>query len=267
MVILLYGLDDYRRQKNLEKTRDNYLEKYGLVSADFFDLENEGGFSQFKNFFHQGNLFGMKKMGILKNISTLNKEEAEQLKTLLKEAVESEETTLIVSEADIAGNFQFIEEKAAKKFHYPELESGKMEFFIKKESEERKINLTPETIRLMSKIFNKDTWSLITELEKMEFLENKTPITPVILEQTVSWFEEPEIFRFIDSVSKNHKANFKIPLLENIFLNKEEPAKIFNIFASRQYLDFETIKKLADYDVEIKSGKIDYETALLDLAL
>lgn len=267
MIILLHGPDSYRRQKNLEKTRDSYLEKYGLVSADSFDLETEDGFSQFKNFFQQGNLFGAKKLGILKNISALNKEEAGQLKILLEEAIKSEEATLIISEAELTGDFQFLEEKAAKKFHYPELESGKMEFFIKKEAEERKINLAPETIRLMAKIFNKDTWSLITELEKMEFLESKIPITPAMLEQTISWFEEPEIFRYMDFVSKHANAAQKIPVLENLFLNKEESAKIFNIFTSRQYLDFETLKKLADCDVAIKSGKLDYELALIDMAL
>ncbi len=59
----------------------------------------------------------------------------------------------------------------------------------------------------------------------------------------------------------------KIEALEELFFAREEPAKIFNILASRNYLSPEMLKKLADYDVAVKSGKMDYDEVLVDLAL
>ncbi len=59
----------------------------------------------------------------------------------------------------------------------------------------------------------------------------------------------------------------KIIELEKLFIADEEPIQIFNIMASLKQLPLNLIKKLADYDVMVKSGKIDYEEILVDLAL
>ncbi len=59
----------------------------------------------------------------------------------------------------------------------------------------------------------------------------------------------------------------KITALERLFIGQEEPVKIFNILASQNRLPIGLIQKLADYDAMVKSGRIDYEEVLLDLAL
>ena len=55
--------------------------------------------------------------------------------------------------------------------------------------------------------------------------------------------------------------------LEILFGHQEEPVKIFNILATSYLNTVFSLQKLADYDAAIKSGKLDYEEALVDLAL
>ena len=55
--------------------------------------------------------------------------------------------------------------------------------------------------------------------------------------------------------------------MEKLFIAQEEPVKIFNIMASLSRLPKELLQEFADYDVKVKSGKLDYEEVLVDLAL
>ncbi len=56
----------------------------------------------------------------------------------------------------------------------------------------------------------------------------------------------------------------KLCVLERLFALKTEEQKIFNILA---YQDVSKLRRFADYDVLIKSGKLECEDVLLDLAL
>ena len=46
-----------------------------------------------------------------------------------------------------------------------------------------------------------------------------------------------------------------------------DPAMIFNISAASPYLTKEQKVKMADYDVAIKSGKLEYNEVLLSMML
>ena len=52
--------------------------------------------------------------------------------------------------------------------------------------------------------------------------------------------------------------------LEKVFASQEPAAKIFNILAAQAG---ELTPRFAEYDIEIKSGKLEYEEVLLDLVL
>ena len=75
-----------------------------------------------------------------------------------------------------------------------------------------------------------------------------------------------QFFSQLYALSGNRPLKQKIVSLE-VLLNSEEPAKIFNILAASSRNQPAEIKRFADYDVAVKSGKIDYEEALLDLCL
>ncbi len=276
MIILLYGPDSYRRQKNLNTILKTYRDKYSVFSIDSFNLENGDEFLKLQDFCSQTSLFDAKKMAIVKNSFLAGKDIAKDLKNFIKENLKSENTIIILSEEnEPSKDLEFLIKDASKTYEFQNLSGPHLEFFIKKESDERKINLTPGAIKFLSKVFENDTWGIITELDKLQLLDpidgstgspNKT-VDVKDLENLIAYFEEPHLFQFIDAITKNKTLGQKLPMLENLFLNKEEPAKIFNILASRPFLTFELIKNLADYDVSIKSGKLDYELALIDMAL
>jgi DNA polymerase III delta subunit len=295
MVILLYGPDSYRKQKNLNTIVKTYQEKHSVFSIEHFNLENEGDFLKLKDFCGQTSLFELKKLAVVKNATNLKKESSKEIKDFLKDNLKLENNIIILSEEEAPGkDFEFLLKDDVKSYEFKNLSGAHLEVFIKKEVAERKINLAPDAIALLVKVFStkdgsasggKDnTWGLVTELEKLELLSpepvdhvspkalavaqgNKQQITAKDLENFLTYFEEPALFQFIDAVSKNKHFSQKIYNLENLILNKEDGAKIFNIFATRPFLNFETIKALADYDVLVKSGKLDYELALFDMIL
>ncbi|KKU34661.1 MAG: hypothetical protein UX49_C0038G0001, partial [Candidatus Wolfebacteria bacterium GW2011_GWC2_46_275] len=87
------------------------------------------------------------------------------------------------------------------------------------------------------------------------------------VELLIDYLESPDIFAFTNAASRQGPVASKLTPLERLFINQEEPAKIFNIFAKNQFIDLATVRMLADYDIAIKSGKLDYETAFVDLCL
>ncbi len=269
MIVYLFGPDSYRRQQKLNEIVRNYQEKHSVFTIDYFNLENPDEFFRLKDFCLQQSIFDFKKMAVVKNIFDLNGDLLKELKILFKNGAKSENLIFIVSEEkETPKDFEFLFEKPVIYQEFKNLSGEKLEFFVNKEAKERKLNLAPAAARLLAMLFQGDAWRLITELEKLEFLSRDGQIIEINdLGKVISYFEEPNIFNFIDAVSKNKNISQKIPALENLFINKEEPAKVFNIFASRQFLNFETTKSLADCDVLIKSGKTDYETALFDLCL
>ena len=56
----------------------------------------------------------------------------------------------------------------------------------------------------------------------------------------------------------------RLTALERMFAENEPPAKVFNIIA---YQLPGRLEEMAAYDLAVKSGKMDYEEALLDLVL
>jgi len=57
----------------------------------------------------------------------------------------------------------------------------------------------------------------------------------------------------------------KLVILEQLFLQKEEPARLFNSLVYQ--VRGNDILRLADYDVSVKSGGLEYEEALLDFVI
>lgn len=270
MVIYLYGPDSYRRQKKLNKIVEEYRNKYSNLSCDFFDFDPLTGSGQdellrLKEFARQQLIFDNKKLAILKN--TLKS--PENLKEFLKTYLTVEDLTILISEEGAApAEFKSLLKKAfaVEKFDY--LQGDEWLSFIQKEAAQRKISLTSPAVYFLARIFKDDTWGLINELDKAALLCEKQPLEPSNFKKIGDFgHESPDIFDFINRVIRNWSLPEKVIALEKLFLAQEEPLKIFNIMASLKRLPKNLLQKLADYDVMAKSGKIDYEEILLELAL
>jgi DNA polymerase III delta subunit len=279
MLIFLYGPDSYRRQRKLNKIIEEYKRKYSNLSCDYFDLENPEEFFRLKEFSAQLLIFDNKKLAVLKNIYETD---SKKLKEFFKPYLDSEDFTILISEENSPPpEINFLKKKAFSVEKFENLEGDKWRFFIQKEARERNITFTPRALNFLAEIFKGDTWRLINELEKVSLFSpdpvNRDAIASVLtnliidvkdLEKIGDYhYESPDIFGYINAVCRDWSLSRRIIALEKLFIGQEEPVKIFNILASLKRLPTKLIQKLADYDIMVKSGKIDYEEVLLDLAL
>lgn len=281
MLIYLYGPDSYRRQKRLNIIADQYRRKYSNLSRDFFDLNfsTEAGQEEFlrlKEFSGQQLLFSAmggsvsggenKKMAVLNNIFGID---AKELKDFFKKYIDSEDFTILISENGLPPKeLEFIAKKAFKVEEFKELKDESWRFFIQKEAKERKMFLTSGVVKFLAEAYKGDSWGLINELEKISLISKNSPIDIEDLKKIGDYnCESPNIFSYINAVSRNWSLPQRIIALEKLFISKEEPVKIFNIFASLNWLPRQIIKKLADCDIMVKSGKMEYEEVLVDLAI
>jgi len=266
MIIFLYGPDSYRRQKKLNKLIEEYRNKYSNLSCDYFDLENLDEFFRLKEFAVQMLLFDNKKLAVLKDAFSL---EPKDLKEFLKIYLNAENLTILISEENSPPEeLKLLLKKAflVEKFDF--LKGDEWLSFIQKEAARRKISLTSQAVYFLARIFKDDNWGLVNELDKAVLLSQKGSIEPDDLKKIGDYSREsPDIFDFINRVVRDWSLPEKIIALEKLFIADEEPVKIFNIMASLKRLPLKLIQNLADYDVMVKSGKLDYEEVLVDLAL
>ena len=97
-----------------------------------------------------------------------------------------------------------------------------------------------------------DSWGAVTELIRLSLGGTSE-----------AQFKTPDFFPLVQAL-KNASVSVRLPAL-TMALEREEPAAIFNVLAA--LVDFPTKQIMADYDVAIKSGKLEYEEALLGFVL
>jgi len=282
MIIYLYGPDSYRRQKRLNKIIEEYKQKHSNLSCDYFDLENPEELFRLKEFSAQLLIFDNKKLAVLNNIyETDSKKLREFFKGGSRASVslppkrylDSEDFTILISEENSPPpELNFLTKKAFSVEKFENLEGDRWRFFIQKEARERNIAFTPRALNFLAEAFQADSWGLVNELDKISIspigLIDIGLIDIEDLKRIGDYhYESPDIFGYINAVSKDWPLGQRIIALEKLFISQEEPVKIFNILASLKRLPTKLIQKLADYDIMVKSGKIDYEEVLLDLAL
>lgn len=266
MLIFLYGPDSYRRQKKLNKIIEEYRNKYSNLSCDYFDLENLDEFFRLKEFAAQMLIFDNKKLAVLKSIYEID---TSKIQEFLKKYLNSEDFTVLISEEKSPPlELKFLLKKSFSVEEFKELKEENWRFFIRKEAGERKLLLAPQAVNFLAEAFKGDSWGLINELDKLSLLSQKGQIDTQDLKKIGDYpYQSPNIFTFINAIIRDWSLSQRITTLEKLFIGQEEPVKIFNILASLTQLPQKLIQRLADYDVMVKSGKLDYEEVLVDLAL
>lgn len=267
MIIFLYGPDSYRRQKKLNEIVNEYKQKHSDISLVYFDIEEEGVFEKLKDFTDQMSIFGNKKMAVLKNISKI---EHNVIKEFLKQRFDLENLTILISESVVPEGFENLLKKAFLIEKFDELNVEKLKFFGQKELQNRGVLISLPALDFLAQNFKGDTWGFMNELEKLILwkAQKNSEISLLDVKNIGDYsYEAPNIFSFINSVIRNLPLKQKIVNLEKLLLGQEEPMKVFNFMASSRYLSKDLIKKIAECDILVKSGKIDYEDVFLDIAL
>ena len=264
MIITLYGPDSYRRGQKLKEIVGRFLEKKSRISYEEVDGDDEDALSRARDFMGTPSLFGDPKLLVMQRV--LAHESQALLKKLLKDAAPNSSATIIISDdaKQLRKELSFLKEKPNLVQEFKALERAQFISFIGEEAGRLGLGLDGEAIERLTAAFIPDTWGVATELSKLYFLSlsKEYHITPSLL--TSLGVSAQDDFFFYISGWFRRSSHERLRSLEELFSAKHNPAKIFNIMA---YLDPRELRRFADYDVEVKSGRLEYEEALLELAL
>jgi hypothetical protein len=253
MIFYLYGPDTYRRNQVLRETiRNNYEKKHSGITVREFSFEQDGALENLTSFLSAGSLFDTTKLAIL-----TEPEEAKPkaLANFLNEHAEDKNHTIVVvADKKLTKEFAFMLEKPVKAQEFALLDRPHMLSFLKKEAERIGFTaVTAEALNALADAYADDTWSAVTELQSVA--HGKKFEAPQMI---------PDFFPLIQGVKGGGVASRQLGALHHL-LEHHDAAMVFNMIASMS--DGSTKMQMADYDVAIKSGKMDYPEALLDLIL
>ena len=257
MIILLYGPDSYHREASLRAHKSRVREKY--PKAPFIELDEESEFLKEKLGAHLENagLFSPVRILVLRNCLSLLKNEITFLKTV---ASHKDAHILIVENKKPLVAWKFLLEPPVKSEVFDLPEGAAWKKCIKKLAAERNLEIEEGAIQTLESLYKDDserTWRLATDLDMYALLGR--PLTKDIL-YSLGVSTAPLFWNlFMSFKSGSPEA------LERLLLEREPAAKIFNMLASQVAPNKKPL--LAAADLAIKTGKLDYEEALLDFVL
>lgn len=264
MIIFLYGPDDWRREQNKKFIIEELKKKHPDLNLAVFDLSEENRLTEFHNFVRNQSIFGAEKTAVLENAFSAEGGDGSEKEIAgeLKYSERDHSITVLLSERKMPPKaFGFLLGKPTVSQEFEYLAGKEWTDFINHEARNLGVSLEGLAVNLLTEIYKENTWGAVTELRKLSNLKRGT-IRLKDLEE-LSLDVMPNYWQVFQGL-KSGSAKSRLWALERMFLQNEPPPRIFNILASQWR---EKFPALAEYDVKIKSGKLDYEEALLDLVI
>ncbi len=255
MLIYLYGTDTYRRGIYERNMRDAYAAKHSAFAVYEFDGANETGLQTLRDICAAQSLFAPLKLIALHNLFPIPEGQEKQYKKFFEGLVERADVVamIVANEAPLKA-FAFLLEKAKTVKEFPMPVGSEFERFIREEAGRCGARLTPTLLRDLGRAFAGDTWGVVAELQK---IASGGTYAAEAYQQTQNFFDA------LMALQRSTPSR-ALPLLERLLISDDE-AKLFNVLASRVPLSEKS--RFADYDIAIKSGKMDYALALTDYVL
>lgn len=247
MVSHLYGTDAYRLKRYLRELTAKYQAKYPEGSVGSFDIEEADTFEKLRAFSGSGGLFAKVSLAIV-----LHPEEgSKEFVNFLKENVENPASSIIVvSDKKLTKEFAFLYDGKEKEFDT--LTGGEFLAFIKAESKVRGFEVSDAQLKTIGALYDADTWGAMTEVERVA--------------SGGEIMDQPAGFDFLSAMSGLSAGDVR-SRLRSLFLllENDDAAKIFNMAGG--WARGMSKVRLADYDIAVKSGKLEFADALFDYVL
>lgn len=267
MIIFLYGPDAYRRQEKLKEIVGDYKKKHSSFSIENFDLEEVDGLRRLSDFSRANSLFDAFKFGIVRSGDSLGKAEQKEFAGFLKEQADKKESALVlIFDKKPVKELSFLLKKPVISQEFGDLTTDQFGLFIQKEAQRLDLKLDASCISLLMQAFQGDSWGLVTELEKLSLLDVKKINADTVAEH-ISIFSEMNLFSALNSIRSSGDIAERLRIFDELLDRNEDPAMLFNMIAVAPYEGKRWKEMVADYDAAVKSGKMEYEEALLDIAL
>ncbi len=258
MIIFLYGPDDYRRTQKKKDFIVEFLKKRSAQGIGVFDLAISESFGEFIAFLENQSLFENAKLAVLEN--AFEADPAQLAKSIAPYA-ENKMTTILLAEREKPVKaLAFLTKKPVLCQEFKGLTGELFERFALMEAKRIGVALDAAAARHLAAVFAGNAWGLATELEKL------AAFAPKITRRDLDSFDldvAPVYWPMIMGVRSPELRN-RLSALETLFSIGDPPPKIFNILAAQWR---EKAREMAEYDFSIKSGKLEYDDALLALVL
>ncbi len=254
MIYFLYGPDSYRRAREEKIIIGKYKEKHSGLSIGRFDGDDEDkGWEDIKDFIKNNSLFDAYKLAVVSGIKAFadTKENKAWLKGI---AITSDVNMIISIDGAPPKALSFLLEKPVIAPDFPFLTGEKLRVFVAAEARRRGAYITEKEQAAIAMLYRNDSWGLITELDMRALL----PSSHGALQAA------PKDFIGLINALAHGSLREKVCAAEYL-LEKEDLAKAFNILSA--FVSGDAKRQMADYDVAVKSGKLDYEAALVDFAI
>lgn len=273
MIVLLYGADSYRRNKKLNELVSAYREKHKEADMLTLDLEeNPDDWTRARDFLGQPSLFETSKLLAVKEFACVEEKDLPAgrrgWKAILQSYIDDRRTFIFLSQADAPKKaFQFLLKDPVAVQAFEELSGASLELFLKREAKEREIVFTSDGFRFFCSYISgckEKSWQGIRELEKISLADFASPIRSSDIQTAIHYEEREAVFALARKIIFSADAPSRLFLLERL-LHAADSAYAFNSLAYQAR--GKSLERFADYDVAVKSGKLEYEEALTDFVL
>lgn len=276
MIIFLYGPDDFRRSQKKRDLIAEFQKKHSNLGLGFFDFESgrhserseesspqKGspgrlGMTSFQEFARNQSIFETAKLAVIENAFEV---EVKTLAKLLQPFLKGKSISVLLSEHDKPVKaVSFLIEKPAIFQKFEHLEGAAWGQFIVSEAKKIGLAFASDAVQFLASVYQGDSWALMTEIQKLAALK------PLINKKDLNGFDleaAPNYWALLNGV-KSADVRTRLYALEKLLALNDPPAKLFNILAAQWA---RKIPQFAESDFAVKSGKLDYEEALLDLVL
>lgn len=259
MIIYLYGPDSYRRGEKAKYIINEYKKKHSVFTVQSFDLGDVAERGAFRDSLTAQSLFDPFLFVVATNAFPSITDSEKEFVPLLKNVSGAARVVVLFAADEVPPQaFGFLAEKPATVQSFPTLSLGEFEVFVAAEAAKLGAKFTPSLIAQVARIFAPDSWRAVSEIKKIALMGEG------VAEVGVDSIKKIDFFQSILALRRTGAPRMTLPVLERM-LGQEDHAAIFNVLASQVLLTDKA--RFADYDVAIKSGKLEYELAITDWVL
>lgn len=273
MILFLYGPDTYRRTKIMREQYDAQRKKYPHVDVLHVDLgENPEDWEKVRDFCAQPSMFTEKKIVMVRESGALGKDFAKEEREwirVLKDVAKDDAILFIISDARAPKKaFQFLCEVSVRCERLEELEGKELQVFLSQEARTHAISFTPEALRFIVRAAaSKEdrSFCIVGWCAQIVCAGFQSPVGISDVMQFVHDDAREEVFTCAKEINYARDFSARLIALEKTLLHGVDAAHLFNSLAI--VVRGEDILRLADYDISIKSGGLEYEEALVGFAI
>lgn len=258
MIIFLYGPDSYRRDQKKLFYAAEFGKKYSDHGIERLDPEGADSLERLDMAARSRSLFEPAKLVVMDGLPDAT---PKKLRVAFEPFFKDKQLNLLISaDKKPVKALDFLLKVPVTSSEFAHLEGAAWMKFVQAEANGRRVELEPEAIAFLARTYEKDSWGVTTELDKLSGAGKKLTAADL---SALGLAVAPDFFPLVQSL-RSARLDDRFAALARLFRDNEPPAKIFNIISA---LWTQKTPQFAAYDRAVKMGKMDYEEALVDLAL